>query len=90
MQRDDLITIDRLAEIAYTCYRNHTKGKSLASGQLIPLWNDLKPEIQEAWKVAAAGIGVILAYKTICIPIDQEPVEMSDDCWDLIPEATLS
>ena len=36
-----------LAQLAYEAYRAHTGGISLASGQPIPEWNALKPEIQE-------------------------------------------
>src|SRR5262245_58240094 len=42
--------------MAYEAYRCHTGGKSLATGQDIPAWNDLRPDIQEAWCVAAGAI----------------------------------
>jgi len=45
-----------LAAIAYEAYRNHTGGKSLATGQNIPEWPDLAPVIQEAWRAAANAV----------------------------------
>lgn len=44
------------AQIAYEAYRNHTGGISLASGQPIPEWPDLKPEIQAAWAASASAL----------------------------------
>lgn len=41
-----------LAEAAYEGYRMHTGGKSLATGTTIPKWNDLRPDIQEAWRAS--------------------------------------
>ncbi len=47
----------RLAEIAYEAYRKQSGGKSLVSGQPIPSFSELKPEIQEAWYEAAGAVG---------------------------------
>jgi hypothetical protein len=41
---------------AYEAYRNHTGGKSLATGQEIPVWEDLPPAIRDAWAAAAAAV----------------------------------
>lgn len=46
------------AQIAYEAYRNHTGGKSLATGQDIPEWADLAHVIQEAWSAAATEVAV--------------------------------
>lgn len=42
------------AEAAYEAYRVQAGGRSLATGQPIPPWAQLPPQIQEAW-LAAAG-----------------------------------
>lgn len=44
------------AQVAYEAYRNHTGGISLASGQPIPEWSQLRPEIQAAWKASADAL----------------------------------
>lgn len=41
---------EALAIAAYEGYRMHTGGKSLATGQNIPEWNQLRPDIQAAWR----------------------------------------
>jgi hypothetical protein len=43
---------EELARAAYNGYRNHTGGKSLATGQTIPEWEQLRPDIQEAWRAS--------------------------------------
>lgn len=49
-------------QIAYEAYCGHTNWKSLVSGSDLPLWKDLKPEIQSAWETAGAAVS---AY---CLP----------------------
>jgi len=44
------------AEVAYTAYRNHTGGVSLASGQRIPEWVELRDDIKAAWRASAAAL----------------------------------
>lgn len=46
---------------AYEAYRNHTGGKSLATGQPIPDWCELPSTIQEAWDAAVAAIADVPA-----------------------------
>lgn len=46
----------KLAELAYEAYRAHTGGISLASGQPIPEWTALRPEIQAAWDTSTAAV----------------------------------
>jgi len=45
-----------LAKEAYEAYANSTKRKSLVSGDPLPQWDLLSPEIQRAWSVSAAWI----------------------------------
>lgn len=45
-----------LDELAYEAYRAHTGGVSLASGQPIPDWDALKPEIKEAWRSSTEAV----------------------------------
>lgn len=45
-----------LARIAYDAYRAHTGGVSLATGQPIPEWPQLRPEIQAAWQASAEAV----------------------------------
>ncbi len=42
--------------IAYEAYCGKTDWKSLVSGAALPQWNALKPEIRDAWDVAAAAV----------------------------------
>lgn len=43
-------------QVAYETYRSHTNGKSIATGDSIPLWDDLDERIQKAWVVAGAAV----------------------------------
>lgn len=49
-----------LGQIAYEAYRSHTGGKSLATGQEIPTWENLAPVIQEAWRAAAEEVRAVI------------------------------
>lgn len=49
-------------QIGYEAYRAHTGGKSLATGQEIPQWENLAPIIQAAWE--AAGEAIVVDYST--------------------------
>ena len=44
------------AAIAYLSYRQYTGGVSLATGQALPEWHELRPDIQNAWHAAAAAV----------------------------------
>jgi hypothetical protein len=46
----------KLAEMAYEAYRNHTGGISLISKQPIPIWEELREDIQNAWVASAIAI----------------------------------
>ena len=41
------------ARAAYEAYCNYTGGRSLVTGDLLPTWINLKPEIKNAWLCAA-------------------------------------
>jgi len=51
----------RLARAAYEGYRAHTGGKSLATGQTIPEWDELRNEIKDAWLASVAAV-----QETLC------------------------
>ena len=55
-----LSTEDR-GQKAYEAYRNHTGGRSLATGQMIPEWRELPETIREAWDAAVAAIADVPA-----------------------------
>ncbi len=44
------------AAIAYEAYRAHTGGVSLATGQRIPEWHELRQDIQHAWHASALAV----------------------------------
>jgi hypothetical protein len=45
-----------LGQTAYEAYRDAADGRSLASGEPLPAWAQLKPDIREAWQVAALAV----------------------------------
>lgn len=47
---------DEYGRIAYEAYCEHTNWKSLATGQSLPQWDGLKPEIREAWIVSSDAL----------------------------------
>ena len=51
----DAPEISSAAQAAYEAYRAKAAGKSLATGAVIPFWEQLSPAIQSAWKVAAGA-----------------------------------
>lgn len=52
----NLPTETNAAQIAYEAYCQHTGWKSLVSGQALPQWHNLKPEIQAAWQASAVAL----------------------------------
>lgn len=46
------VTLEDLAEQAYSRYRAHTGGVSIATGRVIPEWGELGKEYKEAWIAA--------------------------------------
>jgi hypothetical protein len=55
-RKPETIGVVTMGQIGYEAYRAHTGGISLASGQPIPDWSALKPEIQAAWDAAGEEI----------------------------------
>lgn len=47
--------MERLGKIAYNAYCKQAGGVSLISGDKLPEFEVLKPEIQDAWDAAAAA-----------------------------------
>lgn len=45
-----------LGRFAYEGYCSYTGYKSLVTGEPLPTWENLKPEIREAWEVAASKV----------------------------------
>lgn len=45
-----------IGKVAYDAYWGHTGGKSLATGDDLPMWENLPLEIQDAWRVAADAV----------------------------------
>lgn len=46
-----------IGNILYNGYCTHTNWKSLATGQDLPKWEGLRPDIQQAWEFAGAYLG---------------------------------
>jgi hypothetical protein len=61
-----------LPQLAYEAYRAHTGGISLASGQPIPAWDALKPEIQEAWRASLHCVRVAIDLEDIKYAVNSE------------------
>lgn len=47
-----------LGQVAYEAYCDLTKWKSLATGQPLPMWKDLKIEVKSAWEASASAVKV--------------------------------
>ena len=45
-----------LGQVGYEAYAEVTRWKSLATGQDLPQWSSLRPDIQAAWERAAIAI----------------------------------
>lgn len=43
-------------DIAYEAYRQVADGKSLVTGALLPVWDELPERIREAWESAAEAV----------------------------------
>ena len=71
----------KLEQLAYEAYRAHTGGISLASGQPIPAWDALKPEIQAAWDTSTAAV-LTAAINRFCMDEAHNPqsADYPDQC----------
>lgn len=52
MQAED----ERLGQVAYEAYSTNTGGKSLATGDDLPVWGELDDVYQTAWIAAAREV----------------------------------
>lgn len=50
---------ESIGQVAYEAYCEHTDWKSLVSGKDLPEWEDVKPEIKEAWEAAGRAAAEI-------------------------------
>lgn len=50
------MTANEYGEIAYNAYCASTGGRSLISGDVLPGWGKLGPDIQKAWERAASAV----------------------------------
>ena len=55
--------LDTIGRIAYEGYCEHTDWKSLATGQSLPQWEGLKPEIRQAWMASSVALEEYLREK---------------------------
>jgi len=55
-------------KIAYEAYCKATDNKSLISGDELPAWEVLKPEIQNAWTQAGHAVGDAWANEILLKP----------------------
>lgn len=46
-----------LAQVLYEAYCEQAGWRSLATGDPLPPWNDLKPSIQVGWQASAVAAG---------------------------------
>jgi hypothetical protein len=74
MQAED----ERLGQIAYDAYATNTGGKSLATGDDLPLWDDLGDAFKTAWIAAAREVLANATSRTV----PEEPEDEGDE----IPE----
>ena len=52
------VIVDNIGKIAYDAYCQSTDGKSLASGETLPVWFALSNEMKNAWTAAAQAVDV--------------------------------
>lgn len=50
----------RLDDHAYAAYCSAAGGRSLITGQPLPKWDDLKPEVQSAWTCASEKVAQLV------------------------------
>lgn len=62
-------------KIAYEAYCKASGNKSLISGAELPPWEQLKPEIQNAWTAAGMAVGDAWANEVLLKPYAQEVQE---------------
>ena len=53
-------TYERLAEVGYNAYRDSAGGKSIITGDPLPDFSKLRPDISAGWVAAAKAIAGVL------------------------------
>lgn len=51
-----MVIRDSYGERCYMAYRQHAGRRSLVTGAELPRWENLPPEIQQAWIAAASAV----------------------------------
>lgn len=76
MQSED----ERLGQVAYAAYSTQTGGKSLATGEDLPMWDDLQDVYRTAWQTAArAVIANMAADDEAAMTVPEEPEDEGDE-----------
>jgi hypothetical protein len=75
MQDED----ERLGQVAYDAYAANTGGKSLATGDDLPLWADLGDAFKTAWIAAARTVLANAAAMRVPEEPEDEGDELPDD-----------
>ena len=65
LSEQDVERAEHLGEIAYNAYRASTGGISVATGDVLPLWEHLRNEIRTAWRRSAAAVQSVVAKDVI-------------------------
>jgi len=66
------------AQLTYEAYCQHAGWKSLVSGQALPQWHNLKPEIQAAWQAASVAVTRLHNAR-----INELLGDTRNLCWDI-------
>jgi hypothetical protein len=56
-----VLTVDLLGRAAYLAYCAATDGRSAVTGDVLPPWDQLMPEVREAWRAAADGVQMVIS-----------------------------
>jgi hypothetical protein len=62
---------ERLGQVAYDAYAMNTGGKSLATGDELPLWDDMGDAFKTAWIASARS--VLANAAAMSAPPPEEP-----------------
>ena len=79
MQAED----ERLGQVAYEAYSANTGGRSLATGDDLPVWDELQDVYHTAWIAVALAVRMEAATAAAMSSPPEEP----DDEGDEIPAA---
>lgn len=56
-----VLTVDLLGRAAYLAYCTATDGRSAITGDVLPPWDQLMPELREAWRAVADGVQMVIS-----------------------------